>query len=171
MNKWRVLLAFLPALMALDVAAETKIGVVSFREVIAKSPQRDAIGEKLKKEFNDRADALKKLNADMQAQDEKLKRDGATMSAQQVTDAKRNLEKMYADFQLKKKAFDEDVQRREGEESAALEKRVMQAVNAIAAKEGYQLILAREAAPFFQPTMDITPQVLAAISNPAPAGK
>ena len=164
-------LALLAVASSATVYAETKIGVVSFREVIAKAPQRDAVSEKLRKEFQDRIDSLKKMETDIRGQQEKLQRDAATMSAQQQTEAKRNIEKVITDAQLKEKALKEDLQRREGEEMRLIENQVLQAVNLIASRDGYSVVLAKESTPYFQPAMDITAQVITAISPQAPAKK
>lgn len=151
-------------MMAGSAMAEGKIGVVSFREVLAKAPQREAVSEKLRKEFQDRIDGLKKMETDIRGQQEKLQRDGATMSAQQQTEAKRNIEKTINDAQLKDKALKEDLQRREAEEMRLLETQIMQAVNLIASRDGYAIIVTKETTPFFKPAMDITDQVVTAIS-------
>ena len=160
----KLMLIAAAVMMAGVSIAETKIGVVSFREVMGKAPQREAVAEKLKKEFQDRIDGLKKMETEIRGQQEKLQRDAATMSVQQQTDAKRNIEKTIADAQLKDKALKEDLQRREQEEMRLLENSVLQAVNLIATREGFTLVLAKETTPYFQPTLDITNQVLAAIS-------
>jgi outer membrane protein len=167
----KLLMASAALLLAGAAMADTKIGVVSFREVMAKSPQRELVGEKLRKEFQDRIDALKKAETDIKGQQEKLQRDAATMSAQQQTEAKRSIEKAVAELQLKDKALKEDLQRREGEEQRLIENQILQAVNLIASRDGYQLIVAKEAAPYYQPAMDITAQVVAALSPSAPAKK
>ncbi|QGX38729.1 OmpH family outer membrane protein [Permianibacter aggregans] len=169
MKKFALFAAVL--MMAGTAFAEAKIGVISFREVLAKAPQREAISEKLRKEFQDRIDGLKKMETDVRGQQEKLQRDGATMSAQQQTEAKRNIEKIIADAQLKEKALKEDLQRREAEEMRALETQIMQAVSLIASRDGYSLVVSKETTPYFQPAMDITNQVVAAISPQGGAKK
>ena len=164
-------LALLVVATSSAVYAETKIGVVSFREVIGKAPQREAVSEKLRKEFQDRIDSMKKMETDIRGLQEKAQKDAAIMSPQQQTESKRTIEKMYTEYQLKEKALKEDLQRRESEEMRLLENQVLQAVNLIAARDGYSVVLAKESTPYFQPAMDITAQVIATISPQAPAKK
>ncbi len=168
MKKFAVLLALVPALVMAEVGADAKIGVVDVREVVAKSPQREAIGEKLKAEFKDRMDAMKKMDAEIRAQQEKAQKDAPTMTEQQKVDAGRSIQAKISDLQLKQKALQEDIQRREGEEQRALLGKINQAVNAVATKEGLSLVLTREAVPFVQPQFDITAKVVQAMGS---AGK
>lgn len=152
--------------MAGSVYADVKIAVVDFREVFSKIPQRDAVEDKLKKEFQDRGESLQKLQNDIRTQIERLQKDGATMSDQAKTEAGRKIEQAKADLQLKGKAFEEDTQRRKNEEQAQLERKIVQEVNKLAAKDGYSIVLSREAVAYVQPQFDITAQVIAAVSGP-----
>lgn len=167
MNKFAVLMALVPTLFAANVMAEVKIGVVDVREVIAKSPQREAIGEKLKTEFKDRMDALKKASDEIKAMQDKAMKDAPTMTEQQKVDAGRNIQAKGTDLQLKDKALKEDIQRREAEEQRALMGKINQAIASVAAKEGVQMVLTRDAVPFMQPQFDLTPKVLQALGTPS----
>lgn len=166
MKKFAVLLALVPALVMADASAELKIAVVDIQEVAAKSPQREAIGEKLKAEFKDRIDALKKMDAEIRAQAEKAQKDEPTMTEQQKVDIQRALQAKGSDLQLKDKAFKEDYQRRGNEEQRALVGKINQAIAAVASKEGYQLVLTRDAVPYLQPQFDITSKVIQAMGTP-----
>lgn len=165
MNKLAV--GFVLALVSATVAAETKIGIVNLREVVAKSPQREAINEKLKAEFKDRIDALKKMEVEIKAMDDKAKKDAPTMTEQQRVDAGRNIQSKYSDYQLKQKALQEDSQRRESEEMRSLIGKVRQTVQAVAGKEGVQLVLSEEAVLFSQAQFDLTEKVVQALGTPA----
>ena len=166
MNKFAVLLAAFSALSASVTAAELKIGVVDIREVVAKAPQREAVTEKLRVEFKDRIDGLKKMEGDIRAMQEKAKKDEPTMTEQQKVDAGRNIQAKISDLQLKDKAFKEDVQRRENEEQRALMGKINQAINAVAAKEGVSMVLTRDAVPYVQAQYDLTEKVIQALGTP-----
>lgn len=153
-------------LLSTAASAETKIGVVDYRMLMDKAPQADAIQEKLKKEFQEREDRLKKRQADLKAQAEKATKDAPTMTESQRIDAGRNLEKLRNDLEFDGKKLQEDFQRRRGEELRELGGKLQQAVTAVATKEGYQLVLSRETAPFVAPELDITSKVLQALGTP-----
>ena len=153
-------------LLSTAVSAETKVGVVDYRMLMDKAPQADAIQEKLKKEFQEREDRLKKRQADLKAQAEKANKDAPTMTESQRIEAGRNLEKLRNDLEFDGKKLQEDFQRRRSEELRELGGKLQQAVSAVATKEGYQLVLSREAAPFVAPELEITNKVLQALGTP-----
>lgn len=155
----------LVAMMHQAVAADLKIGVVNMREVMAKAPQRDAITAMLKKEFSARQDELRKLDKQIQDKVEKAQRDAPVLSAQQKIDIKRELEQLNADFRLKQKAFEEDLNRRDNEEGRKLYLKVTQAIEKIAKQSGYDVILARETVPYINDRADITKDVLTTLST------
>lgn len=160
--------ALLMGLMTMTVpamAAELKIGVVNMREVMAKAPQRDAITAMLKKEFTARQEELRKLDKQIQGKVEKAQRDAPVLSAQQKIDIKRELEQFNADFRLKQKAFEEDLNRRDNEEGRKLYLKVTQAIEKIAKQGGYDVILARETVPYISERADITKDVLGVLST------
>jgi outer membrane protein len=166
-KKFAVVLALVPAFFAAQLAAaDAKIGVVDVQEVLSKAPQAEAMAEKLKKEFQDRTDGLKKQESEIKAQAEKAQKDAPTMTEAQRIEAGRNIEKLKSDFQFKVKAYQDDIQRRRAEEMRLLEGKIGQAVNAIAAKEGLQLVLRREVVPYVQPDLDITAKVVQALGAP-----
>jgi outer membrane protein len=71
-------LAALPAL-----AAEPKIGVVEFQRLIIESPQGKAAMESMRAEFAPRERTLQAQGQAVKAKEEKLQKDGATMSEEQ----------------------------------------------------------------------------------------
>lgn len=157
------------ALVAAPVMADIKIAVVDFAEVAAKSPQADAIREKLKKEFNDRIEAVKKSETEIKTAQEKIKKDAPTMTEQQRIDGQRNVEKMYQDYQFKGKALDDDMKRRQEEEMRGLGQKIGGLVSAIAVKEGYTVVLDKRSMYYFQPQLDITALVISQMGTPVPA--
>lgn len=163
------MIAALTGMMLVSSAAfaDTKIGVVDYRLLMERAPQADAIQEKLKNEFQDREDRLKKRQSELKAQVDKASKDAPTMSETQRIEVGRTLEKLRNDLEFDGKKLQEDFQRRRGEELRELGGKLQQAVSAVATKEGYQLVLSRETAPFVAPDLDITTKVLQALGSPA----
>ena len=72
------------ALLALPAAAaEPKIGVVDFQRLAIESPQGKAVMESMRAEFAPRERTLQAQGQAMKAKEEKLQKDGATMSEDQ----------------------------------------------------------------------------------------
>ena len=68
------------------MAADQKIAVISFQEVMGQIPQTAAVMKTLEAEFKDERAVLAQLEQDIKYQQEKKKRDGALMSAKDVAD-------------------------------------------------------------------------------------
>ncbi len=156
-------------LAAAPVMADIKIAVVDFAEVAAKSPQSDAINEKLKKEFNDRIENMKKLQQELKTTQEKLQKDAPTMTEQQKIDGQRNLQTKGQDYQTKAKFLEDDMKRRQEEEMRGLGQKIGGIVNNIAVKEGYTMVLDKRSMYYFQPQLDITALVISQMGTPTPA--
>lgn len=161
-NRALVTLAFLATPM---LAHAEKIAVVDMGEVFEQLPQREQISKSLKAEFGDRVAEVQKMQEEMRTLVEKQQRDGALMSETQKTELVRKMESLKSDFQLKGKALDEDMRRRQGEEQNKLLVQVQKAINTIAGKEDYDLVLQRGAVIFVKPEADISGKVVEALSK------
>lgn len=161
-NRALVTLAFLAAPI---MAHAENIAVVDMGEVFEQLPQREQISKSLKAEFGDRVAQVQKMQEEMRSLVEKQQRDGALMSETQKTEMVRKMESLKSEFQLKGKALDEDMRRRQGEEQNKLLVQVQKAINTIAEKEKYDMVLQRGAVIFVKPNADISSKVVEALSK------
>lgn len=153
-------------LLAAPLAAQAeKIAVVDMQAVFEQLPQREQVAKTLKTEFGDRVASVQKMQEDLRGMLEKQQRDGALMSESQKTDMVRKMESMKSELQLKGKALDEDMRRRQGEEQNKLLVKVQQAINKIAEKDNYDMVLQRGAVIYVKPTADISNKVVDALSK------
>ncbi|MGB5142791.1 MAG: OmpH family outer membrane protein [Shewanella indica] len=153
-------------LMGAPLAAQAeKLAVVDMGAVFEQLPQREQISNALKTEFGDRMAEVQKLQEDLRGLLEKQQRDAALMSEAQKTELVRKMESLKADFQLKGKALDEDLRRRQGEEQNKLLVKVQKAINTIAEKEKYDMVLQRGAVVYVKPAADISSKVVEALSK------
>jgi outer membrane protein len=154
------------ALFATPMLAQAeKLAVVDMGEVFEQLPQREQISKSLKAEFGDRVAEVQKMQEEMRSLVEKQQRDGALMSDSQKTELVRKMESLKSEFQLKGKALDEDMRRRQGEEQNKLLVQVQKAINTIAGKEKYDMVLQRGAVIFVKPEADISNKVVEALSK------
>ncbi|AXQ16449.1 MULTISPECIES: OmpH family outer membrane protein [Shewanella] len=153
-------------LMGAPLAAQAeKLAVVDMGAVFEQLPQREQISNALKTEFGDRMAEVQKLQEDLRGLLEKQQRDAALMSETQKTELVRKMESLKADYQLKGKALDEDLRRRQGEEQNKLLVKVQKAINTIAEKEKYDMVLQRGAVVYVKPAADISSKVVEALSK------
>lgn len=153
-------------LLAAPIAAQAeKIAVVDMQAVFEQLPQREQVSKTLKTEFGDRVASVQKMQDELRTMLETQQRDGALMSESQKTEMVRKMESMKSELQLKGKALDEDMRRRQGEEQNKLLVKVQQAINTIAEKESYDMVLQRGAVIYVKPTADISSKVVDALSK------
>ena len=147
------------------LAADQKIGVIDMPTIFQQLPQREQVAQLLEAEFRERVDAIKKIEESMKGLVDKQKRDGALMTDQQKTDMVRQMESLRADYQLKRKALEEDNRRRQSEERNKLLIKVQQAVNEVAESESYDVILQSTAVAFINKSNDISAKIVEKVSK------
>ena len=153
-------------LMAGTVAAkEMKIGYVDVQAVAAKIPQSAALQETIKKEFGQRVQDVQKLEKDINFNIEKLRRDGPTMSEAQQEELKKALTTQRQQYEEQGRSLQEDLRVRQAEERNKLMGLVKTAIDAIAKKDNYDLILNAQAGVFVKPEYDISNAVVAQVSK------
>jgi outer membrane protein len=165
----KLLLTLVSACVLLSVtnvfADSTKIGVIDVREIMQKSPQVAALNAKLTKEFQPRQGKIQAAQKTLQAEIDNLNRNGTTMS-----DADRNKlqDQIIADrsnVQGMILAFQRDVNTEQTQDMQGFIQKLKTAVDDVAKKGNYDLILQRAGVPYVSPSLDITNQVLAELGN------
>ena len=151
------------ALAAFPARAEGKIAVVDFQRLGDESPQGKAVLDAMRTEFAPRERTLQAQGQALKAKQDKLQKDGATMSEEQRSRAEKELRDGARDFERAKGEFQDDVTARRNEEMSRLQKTLIDEVQTYAKSQSYDVVLAREGVVYSTPTYDITPAVLAAL--------
>lgn len=165
--------AALMLLAAPHALAESKIGFINLERVSNDAPQAQRAMKKIKAEFEKRDQELQKLSKQLQTMQDKLEKDGMTMSEADRRLREREFSDLNRDFQRKQREFREDLSVRQNEELATLYEAVNKVIRKIAETEKYDLIV--QEAVYYSPAIDITPKVIKALSEgssaaaPAPA--
>jgi len=147
------------------MAADQKIAVVNFQEVMGKIPQTAAVMQSLEAEFKDDKAVITQLEKDIKYYQEKLKRDGALMAAKEKEELEKQIGTLYQDYQVKGKALQQKAGQRQGEEQNKIIALVRQAVDNIAAKGKYDIVLEQKSVVFVKPDLTITDQVVEQVSK------
>ncbi|WP_297483564.1 OmpH family outer membrane protein [uncultured Photobacterium sp.] len=143
--------------------AAQKIGYVSTSQAMSELATRYKVQQKLQKEFSGRVAALRSIEGKMKTKIEKMKRDGELMTPTQRTDIQRQLATLDSDYKLKAKALTEDQRRRGMEEEQKLVKKIRTAIDTVAKKNGYNLVLDAQAVLFASKSDDLSSKVIAAV--------
>jgi len=147
------------------MAADQKIAVVNFQEVMSKIPQSAVIMQALEAEFKDEKAILMQLEKDIKYYQEKKVRDGSLMSAKEKEDLDKKIGTLYQEFQVKGKEFQQRAGKRQNEENNKVLAFISQAVSEISSKKGFDIVLERKAVVFLKPEMSITADVIKLVSK------
>lgn len=142
-----------------------KLAVVFPSKIMQQSPKLEQIKKKLSEEFKARIEALKKMEKEINKIEEKLKRDSALMADSDVITLQRKMEVELSEYKLKRKAFEEDKRRRQREEQQKAFIQISEVIDAVAIKEGFDIVLNGEQIVFSKPELDISDIVIKEISK------
>lgn len=154
------------AAAALPVAhaqAQAKVGVVNVARLLQESPQAQAASQALENEFASRRRELETQQKDLKAREDKLQKDGAVMAEAERRNAEKTLRDGQRELARKQNEFLEDLNVRRNEALGQLQRSVLQEVQAYAKSAGLDVVVAD--ALYASPSVDITNQVLAALSR------
>ena len=147
------------------MAFEQKIAVVNVQEAISQIPQAAALMQTLEIEFKNEKAVIEQLQKDLTFEDENLKRNGSLMSEKEKKDLQTKMAGLYQQYQVKVKEFQQKVTQRKNEETNKLLALVTQAVDNIAAKNDYDLVLSGQTVVFSKPSTNITSKVVEQVSK------
>ena len=164
----KILKFALPLLLLAGVvsanAAEMKIAVVDVNQVIQQSSKMKTVADQMSKEFKPRQEKIVKLQKQLKTDLEKLQRDETVMSntekkklQDKIVSTKRELQRTEEDFQ-------QDLNREQGREMEKFTANFKVAVDKIAKNGHYNLILQKNSVPYADANIDITDQVIKALS-------
>jgi outer membrane protein len=165
--KWWVgFVAAVGTLVAAPAWAELKIGVVDYGRLVEESPQAKAALDSIRTEFTPRQRDLQNQQATLKAKEDRLQKDGATMSQDQRTNSEKDLRDSYRELQRKQSEVQDDFNARRNEEMSRLQKILIEQVRIYAKAQNFDLVIA-DGVIYTTPTIDITPAILAQLqANP-----
>ena len=141
-------------------AGNIRVGVINVQQIMQKSPMAVALNKQLKEQFQPRQDALVKAQTTLQAEVDKLNKNGAVMSS---TDRSALQDKIIADranLQGLGQSFQQDLSAAQSQAMQQFMAKLQSAVNVVAANGKYDLILQRSGTPYVSSALDVTDQVL-----------
>lgn len=153
-------------LMAGTVAAkEMKIAYVDVQAVAAQIPQSAAMQETIKNEFAGRIETVGKLEKDINFNIEKLRRDGPTMSEAQQEELKATVTSQRQQYEQLARPLDEEIRTRQAEERNKVLALIKAAIDVVAEREKFDMVLNSGAAVYAKPEFDISEAVVAQVSK------
>lgn len=145
----------------------TKIGVLDWQQLLAKSPQADEAVKRLEKEFQAQKDRLMNKQKEFQTKREKLQRDKDVMSANEKSKKEKELVKLEQDLRRLDDELRSDYNTRQREEMDDFIKIVKEIVDKFAQDESYDIVMLQEAASYVSERVDITEKILEKLEKSA----
>ena len=153
------------AMTSTAVLAEQKIGAVNVQAIFQSMPQAAGIQEQIAAEFKDKTEEVSRLEKDIKYYLEKNQRDAATMSAKEKKELEEKIIALRGEYTGKAQPLQQEIQKRLQEEQNKLIGLIKQGVDAVAAKEKYDVVLNANAVTYINPKNDISKLVLEQISK------
>ncbi len=149
-------------------AADLKIGVVDYGKLMEASPQAKTVVDAIRTEFTPRQRDLQNEQQSLKTKEEKLQKDGATMTEDQRQRTEKELRDSYRDLSRKQQEVQDDFNARRNEEMSRLQRTLIEEVRVYAKAQNFDLVIA-DGVIYSTPTLDITPAILTALQSHAPA--
>ncbi len=147
-------------------AAGIKVGVVNASVVLDQSPQKNQALARLEREFSSRSRALEERQASIMDAQQKLNRDRAILSSDEIQAQERKLIADQRELNRLQDEFSEDLSIRRNEELRKLEEEVAQAIIDLAVRDSYDLVL-YQGVIFANESIDMTDKVLEELQRKA----
>jgi outer membrane protein len=153
------------SMLLTTAAMAQEIAVVNFQEIMGKIPQTADVMQKLEAEFKDDKAAVALLESDIKYLQEKKKRDSALMNEKEIAELDKEIATKFQEYQLKGQALQKAAGARQNEETSKILALVRQAIDNIAAKEKYDMVIEQKAVVFAKPEANITDKVVEQVSK------
>ncbi len=147
--------------------ADIKIGYVDYGRLGEESPQAKAALEAIRNEFNPRQRDLQNQQQALKAKQDKLEKDGATMTQDQRGRAEKDLRDGARELARKQGEVQDDFNARRNEEMSRLQRTLIEEVRTYAKAQNFDLIIA-DGVIYSTPALDITPAILSALQAKGP---
>lgn len=147
------------ALVSTSAMAEQKIGVVDMQSIFQNMPQAAEMQNSIQEEFKEQIDEVQLLQSEGQVFGARLQRDAATMSDAEKEELISKIENIQRQLQEKGQPLQRAIQERQNQERNKLLGLIKTAIDTVAAKQGYDLVLTSGSVAYVNEKHDISGEV------------
>ncbi|WP_257294511.1 OmpH family outer membrane protein [Endozoicomonas sp. YOMI1] len=162
-------LAFLALIMLAPLAnaatTGSKIGVLDTVMVLSESNAGKQYAKKSESKFKPQLVALQKLESEVRNMQEKLQKDGPTLSAEQLKVRQLELQRKYEDWQLKGRQFQTERTEADNAEREKLRPKLQAAIDKVISELKLDLVIDRQMTIYGSPGIDITRKVIESLNQ------
>ncbi|MEQ1836625.1 MAG: OmpH family outer membrane protein [Candidatus Nitrotoga sp.] len=145
------------------MAADFRVGIVNTERILRESAPAVRAEKKIEKEFSGRDQEIKKVAKQVKDVQIFMEKEGLTLPDAEKRNKERELANLNMNLQRMQRGFSEDLNLRKNEEMSVVLEHANKAIQALAEKEKYDLIL--QEAVYRSPNIDITEKVLKYMAN------
>ena len=132
--------------------------------MLEKAPQAEKAKKRLEQEFSPRDRQLVAQQKEIQSKEEKMSRDGAVMGESERANLEKDIVNKKRDAKRSQQEFSEDFNARRNEELGKLQRRIVEAIRAIAKDQNFDLLLT-DGVIYASEKIDVTTQVQQRLST------
>ncbi len=145
-----------------------KIGVVDVMSLIDKSSQMEQARKKIEKEFSPRQNKLNSERDDITKMEERLSKDADVMSEDEQKKLSKEVMKRVREYKTAEEELRQDFNQSRNEEMMKLQKSILEAIQALAKEEHFDLIL-HEGVVYANDAINVTAKVASRLESASPA--
>ena len=155
-----IILAFATLFMLAPVANAAGVGVLDTGMVLTESNAGRLYAKTSEARFKPQLQELQKLEGEARAMQEKLQKDGPTLSSDQLKARQLELQRKVEDMQLKGRQYQVERTEADNAEREKLRPKLQSAVEKVAAEMKLEVVFDRQMAIYSSPRVDITRKVI-----------
>ena len=155
-----IILAFATLFMLAPVANAAGVGVLDTGMVLTESNAGKLYAKTSEARFKPQLQELQKLEGEARAMQEKLQKDGPTLSSDQLKARQLELQRKVEDMQLKGRQYQVERTEADNAEREKLRPKLQSAVEKVAAEMKLEVVFDRQMAIYSSPRVDITRKVI-----------
>ena len=142
-----------------------KVAILDTALVLTESNAGKQYAKKTEAKFKPQLQELQKLEAEVRSLQEKLQKDGPTLSEDQLKARQLELQRKYEDWQLKGRQYQAQRQEADNAEREKLRPKLQSAIDSVVASQEIDLVLDRQMAIYAGSDIDITRKVIESLNQ------
>lgn len=143
-----------------EAAAQTKIAVVDVQHAVMQTEDGIRAQATLKKLFDRRQQELDGKQTELQRAREDIEKQSRVLSREALQKRMEDWQRRMVELQTVFVDYNKELQKKQGELTGPIIKKMIGVVGRIAKKNGYELIIDKQAAPYARADLDLTEQVV-----------
>jgi outer membrane protein len=141
-------------------ASESKIAVIDVQHAVMATEDGIRAQATLKKDFDKRQQDLDAKQAELAKARDDIEKQSRVLSREALQKRMEDWQRRMVELQTVYVDYNKTLQKKQGELTGPIIKKMMAVIGRIAKKSGYELILDKQAAPYVRPDLDLTEQVI-----------